>query len=166
MGNDKAPTLTEFLLARIAEDEAVARACDVPHWRPGDGDVSEGGLYGLEGDGSDDQKGWAIAWFELGETNPPRADGRPGISGANWQRHAHENSVHTARHDPARVLAECEAKRAVIKAAWSDHCLIEGEWGGGQSQGAMSAKNDNPAVVEALASVYADHPDFQEAWRP
>ena len=114
MDNDKAPTATEFLLARIAEDEAMAE---------------RGGSHNGGGTFANDNYGCLLV-------------------------------------QPARVLAECEAKRAAIKAAWKDHCLIEGEWGGGQSQGAMSAKNDNPAVVEALASVYADHPDFQEAWRP
>ena len=151
-------TLTEFLLARIAEDEAVARAADVPHWRPGDGNVSEGGLYGLEGDGSDDQKGWAIAWFELGETNPPRADGRPGISGANWQRHAHENSVHAARHDPARVLAECEAKRQIVE-------LHSAEPGFPDFCG-HDLRELPCSTLRLLALPYADHQDYMPEWKP
>jgi len=164
-------TLTEFLLARIAEDEDAAHACDVRHWRPGDGNVSEGGLYGLEGDGSDDQKGWAIAWFELGETNPPRADGRPGISGANWQRYAHENSVHAARHDPARVLAECEAKRKIV-ALFSETESVYHSFVDAQDY-LDSILNDSRIEVEALTPVlqalalpYADHPDYQQEWKP
>jgi hypothetical protein len=65
-----------------------------------------------------------------------------------------------------RVLAECEAKRLAIEAAWADHERIEGEWGMCRSREQMSAKDDNPAVVEALAAVYADHPDYREEWRP
>ena len=67
---------------------------------------------------------------------------------------------------PARVLAECEAKRGAIEAAWADHCAIEGEWGSGQSKRQMSAKNDNPDVVAYLALPYADHPDYRQEWRP
>ena len=149
MGNDKAPTLTEFLLARIAEREAVARAATYGPWRYNPAKVnaidrSESVFAGKPGT-------MAITVASTGPSDDPQSM---------------SDAAHIALHDPARILAECAAKRAVIKAAWSDHCLIEGEWGGGQSQGAMSAKNDNPAVVEALASVYADHPDFQEEWRP
>jgi hypothetical protein len=30
----------------------------------------------------------------------------------------------------------------------------------------MSAKDDNPSVVQWLALPYADHPDYREEWRP
>jgi len=65
-----------------------------------------------------------------------------------------------------RLKAECEAKRGAIEAAWQDHSQIEGEWGSCRSREQMSAKDDNPAVVEWLALPYADHPDYREEWRP
>ena len=106
MDNDKAPTLTEFVKARISEDETAAK------------------------------------------------------------RHQADASKHGWGDYPARVLAECEAKRGAIKAAWADHCAIEGEWGSGQSEEEMSAEDDNPAVVCFLAAVYSDHPDYRQEWKP
>jgi hypothetical protein len=57
-----------------------------------------------------------------------------------------------ARHDPARVLREAEAKRAVVdRYAWlREH----GDTG------------DAAWVLLLLAAVYADHPDYQPEWSP
>jgi hypothetical protein len=57
-----------------------------------------------------------------------------------------DDAVHIARHDPARVLAECEAKRRIV------------EWYG-EEPGRVG-----PALG-MLAAVYADHPEFREEWR-
>ena len=54
---------------------------------------------------------------------------------------------HVARHDPARVLAECEAKRRIVE-LWQEFA----EW-------------PVEMVMYALAAIYADHPDFDPAWR-
>jgi len=114
-------TLTEFLLARIAEDEvATSGLVD-------DYDSFVGAL-------SSD----AVTRLALGPF--------------------------LARFDPTRVLAECKAKRLVIEAAWADHCRIENEWGTSQSRDWMSANNDNPEVISALAAIDADHPDYREEW--
>jgi hypothetical protein len=91
--------LTDFLLARIAEDEATVTAAlaDPTRWDAGD-------------------------WID-------RA----------WS--------------PVRVMAECEAKRQIIKAV-ADH--RDGEW------------EDDPIhemVLEPMAAVYADHPDYRGEWR-
>jgi hypothetical protein len=94
--------LAEFLLARIAEDEAVAR--EAVRW-------SEG----------------ASQWGDSGEPD--------------WE--------HIARHDPARVLAECDAKRRIVQMLEDDD---PGEWGDG--------------ALRHLASVCADHPDCRDEWRP
>ena len=60
-----------------------------------------------------------------------------------------------ARHDPARVLREVEAKRRILAHA-------------------QAAEQDVPDiyaydlaadyVLRALAAVYAGHPDYDEAW--
>jgi hypothetical protein len=52
---------------------------------------------------------------------------------------------HIARHDPARVLADVEAKRRIV------------EWDAEQPV--------DRGVLNILASVYADHPDYREEWR-
>ena len=118
-------TLTEFLLARIAEDEAVARAVSRAHWRYSIGDTWD--LEGVEHDvvrGLGDSE---IAFtFEL-------------------------EATHIARHDPARVLAKCEALRRIVE------------------QYASLAKHGDSGdarwVLPLLALPYADHPDYREEWR-
>ena len=59
-----------------------------------------------------------------------------------------------AIHSPHRWVAECEAKRAIIG-------LYENEpmWEPGHDEAVYQA-------MMALASVYAGHPDFEEAWKP
>ena len=145
-------TLTEFLLARIAEDETAARAATAGSWvaiadspsRPRFSSV--GDIYFAQND---------MPHALIAEAHGCGPDVSPTNVG-----------THIARHDPARVLAECAAKRGAIKAAWADHCAIEGEWGSGQSEEEMSAEDDNPAVVCFLAAVYSDHPDYRQEWKP
>jgi len=57
---------------------------------------------------------------------------------------------------PARVLAECEAKRAIIEVA-RETAEDEGEYDGWRRLALEP--------VQALASVYAGHPDFDPEWR-
>ncbi|MFD7746716.1 DUF6221 family protein [Streptomyces sp. NPDC059698] len=60
---------------------------------------------------------------------------------------------HIARHDPARVLREVEAKRQLI-----DWVL---RW---PMRPAPPSSVDG--VLERLALPYSDHPDYQDTWRP
>lgn len=126
-------TITEFLLARIAEDEAVARAIyDHDRWI-------------LEEDGNGDE------WV----TEVDRADQHWRV--AMTKRIGH--GEHIARHDPARVLAECEAKRRIVdglEAAFVANS--NGTFAREKLLGMLDA-------VGFIAAVYADHPDFDEAWR-
>ncbi len=71
-------------------------------------------------------------------------------------------AIHVARHDPARVLAEVDAKRRLIdsylpEASKTDEQVNE-EWGYG------SALADD--LLRLLALPYADHPDYRDDWRP
>jgi hypothetical protein len=106
-------TLTEFLLARIAEDEGTAIYAQT--------------RYDLE---PEDWGGW---WF------------------------GHQQ--HYSRYDPARVIAECEAKRRIVERhanSGASGCYICAE-----------AEREQVECVEQriLAAVYADHPDYREEWR-
>lgn len=74
------------------------------------------------------------------------------------------SAPHIARHDPARVLAEIEAKRQLLKS----HRDYEGvcprcfDW-----QNKPVQREVFPCeVVRLLALPYAAHPDYDEAWRP
>jgi hypothetical protein len=73
---------------------------------------------------------------------------------------------HIARWDPARVLAECDAKRRIVDMvrpvaiaggpAWTPETAAA-------EQGRLAALD---YVLRDLASVYADHPDYRKEWRP
>jgi hypothetical protein len=54
-------------------------------------------------------------------------------------------ATHIARHDPARVLAEVEAKRQIL-----DHLAYE--W--------------SSPILRYLALPYAGHPAYREEWKP
>ena len=58
---------------------------------------------------------------------------------------------------PARVLAECEAKRRIIRDLYAGAGL-DNEWDAGYT-------NAIAEVLRRLALPYADHPDFREEWR-
>lgn len=100
-------TITDFLLARIAEDEALAGAVEADNF-------SQGPI----GTGDD-----------------------PWPSERAFAEHL----------TPARVLAECEAKRRIVERALGPVAHA------GQDI-------ERRAVLIDLASVYADHPDFDPAW--
>jgi hypothetical protein len=55
---------------------------------------------------------------------------------------------------PARVLAECEAKRALIAVAATAAVAFDDVWG------------LSDAILKPLATVYADRPDYLPEWKP
>lgn len=61
------------------------------------------------------------------------------------------------------LLAECEAKRWIVRDATS-------QLAGRHIEGAQSDGDDGPwmadHVLRLLALPYADHPDYREAWKP
>ena len=62
---------------------------------------------------------------------------------ANWVDAEGDNGSSPIQH-PARILAECAAKRELVD-IWHD------KHGGGH-------------VLKTLATVYSDHPDYQPKW--
>jgi hypothetical protein len=135
--------LVDFLLARIAEDEAAARA--VPPL---------GHNYDMGGKRQDER--WVFD-----RTLPSSADGL-----GNWSQHrGPETAGHFARWDPARALGECQAKRAIVNtldgiaaAAADTPGVIESAVYRGMARAMEEA-------VRMVAAVYGDHPDYREEWR-
>jgi hypothetical protein len=66
-----------------------------------------------------------------------------------------ENARHIARHDPARVLADVKAKRAIVGLGICLACDVEGQ-----------PCDHADETLRHLASVYADHPDYDATWEP
>ena len=123
-------TLTEFLLARIAEDEADARLA-MQHFKTGEW-THDGSIY---------------AGHEMDEV-------------VDWVYN--EAWAHIARHDPARVLAECEAKRRIVELHGPDQPYCDLNF-----SNADHAYFEGPCQnLQLLALPYADHPDYREEWRP
>lgn len=135
--------ITEFLLARIAEDEAVARDL----------------LTDLEGEVRED---WADQSDECGPMTPDRL-----LSAQMWAQYAGQSKRRSFARgqqiarlaSPARVLAECAAKRAIIHLReFLDRTGGTSDWHSGYSDG-------NGDALLQLAVVYKDHPDYDGTWK-
>lgn len=132
-----------------------------------------------------------IVEFLLARSAEDEADARIAAATEGWAWRAEDGSVipvdhrypsivdwvhgaeHIARHDPARVLAECEAKRRIMELhagdqPWDVHACP----GRGPDDDEWVVYEAGQRVVEvypcptlrALAAVHADHPDYDPAW--
>lgn len=133
-------TLTEFVLARIAEDEGWARQAIV--------EPQQGHRRTLPG-----------VW-----TSP--ASGVVQTDDDLWTTGDGRTSYFVQQFDPARVLAECEAKRRIVELLpeqdpdrFGAELDTMNRWDSGWYAACEEA-------VYALAVVYADHPDFDPRWKP
>jgi len=73
--------------------------------------------------------------------------------------------AHVLRHDPARVLRDVEAKRAILKRY--EHA-VSGElpeWTAGRELISAAIAILFVAIRE-LTAVYSDHPDYRQEWKP
>lgn len=152
--------ITEFLLARIAEDEETARAGYQGEWETQGRSVWGGNLR----DGGFDT--YDEGGLGSGECN------------------------HMVRWQPARALRECEAKRRIASIhacvqgdsaeftwsnpdgpPWGHITGTRRVWG---CDNCTTATVDGDSVLvegpcstlRALAAVYADHPDYDPEWTP
>lgn len=119
--------LVAFVRARLDDDEAAAHDAWPSPWLLDD---EEYGIVSPEEDSAVD-----IASAIVCSSNQQRATNR-----------------HIARHQPARLLADVEAKRRIL-AACQHH----------ESPDTFDLIDD---VLRLLAVPYADHSDYQEEWRP
>ena len=149
--------IVEFLRARLDEDEAAARAASPGGWTYNGVDSVSGGMF------YDETRTIGTVYYE----QPDDHDGR--IVRHLLTDEADANGAHIARHDPARVLREVEAKRAILDALADAEQAVSGydngnpdnppsywqEWGN---------RHALALTVEHLAAVYADHPDYRQEW--
>ncbi len=63
---------------------------------------------------------------------------------------------HLDRWDPARVLAEVDAKRRILDGMIDDDGFLRGNIASGTAW----------PVIVLLAAAYADRPGYREEWRP
>lgn len=154
-------TLTEFLLARIADDEAAARAASEHRTLLASHPELAPDLSSTERAG----ERWTCRYDTV---NATREDGGRAGGIAYVGNFGMDLVAHIARHDPARVLADCEAKRRIVELADEATGLdmqVDGEFRvGGRDTSAEPYVGES--ILIALATPYADHEDFDEAWRP
>ncbi len=138
--------LVDFLRARLDEDEAVAKAA-----------ADDGGAP------------WALSDYvdRVGDTAQDvvtlrDAQGETLAANNNYGDLGDDEIRHIARWDPARVLAEIDAKRQIV----DEYAAID-----------VDANRLNDAamhltwtllgnVVRELAVPYASHTDYRPEWRP
>lgn len=158
--------IVEFLEARIAEDEAVAQDAGARalEWRSSNGSVSGGGKPYVD-DWSEDEP---LTQYD-GEVTIVYDEGWP----------EDVEAEHIARQDPARILCEVAAKRAVVV----EHKLVPAKNVWGKSTGGFGCelcdstpdldlggieieRSGGCKTLRSLAVIFSDHPDFDEEWRP
>lgn len=161
--------LIEFLTARLDEDEEVARAATQGRWMWTDPDTSgfpQGDIRLVADQGAWKTCEHCCTWH--GEGNLHRGEQRtPGLHEhrvteqvvGSWGHDAWGIDVepgdadHIARHDPARALAEVEAKRRIVEGyryLAADPELQRQAW---------------TFALRCLALPYADHPDYADEWQ-
>lgn len=147
--------LVEWLLAVLDEHEEVARAASPGPWTYGDIDSVAGGMI------YDPTVAIASVDYDVEPGDPRIRRDRP-------VEQADATGQHIALHDPAAVLTDIAAKRAILaihkQPGWAVDqfacraCSAEGEYPG-------AGRYPCP-TVRALASAYSHWPGYLEEWKP
>lgn len=141
--------LITWLRAQLDEDERVARGATAGPWR-----------Y----DPTKHHRRPGTSIFEEGVfTGPPGAEAVCiAVTGETDDTQSMADAEHIARWDPARVLAEIAAKRAILDSITSrlDHREPDGGWED------ADAETDGMAsgTLHLLAQPYAGHEGWREEW--
>lgn len=141
--------LITWLRTQLDEDERIAKAASEGPWRANDDTYPE-----------------AIYAAEHGEV----------VSGGRWGGEARcfdsdEDVWHIVRHDPARVLREVEAKRAILgdiqmcQACGIGRRCVPHDASFGEPV-TRPAHPDDEQLVRLLAAPYSDRPGYREEWKP
>ncbi|KUH38403.1 MULTISPECIES: DUF6221 family protein [Streptomyces] len=153
--------LIEFLRARLDEDRAVAEAAPAGPWKAAPGD-DEGTWRVLGGFSTHERFNSATDTREI--TTRREEVAGPGL-GAGGVR-SEGAAVHMARHDPERVLAAVDAQRRILDEFVTS--LTQRDKENDETFG-LTDWNFEPTalpLLRLLALPYADHPDYQDEWRP
>lgn len=135
-------SITEFITARLDDDEAAAQRAQAvcsPQWAP------NGSLL-----------------MYLDDSPTPFAECL-----ASVEHYRQDDALdHIARHDPARVLREVEAKRAILELADEATGLdmsVDIDRGiGPRDKAAEPYVGD--LIIRQMAQAYSDHPDYNPEW--
>ncbi|MBT2266441.1 DUF6221 family protein [Rhodococcus erythropolis] len=152
--------IVKFLEARLAEDEAIALKA---------GGSEAEWLYRAE---YDNETGNEVVWANSRSETERRGSSLPFVTYERYVTMDHEgclpavgedDGTHIARHDPARILREVEAKRAIVK-AYEDADIRAHDTYGGYEDILNGESNGLERALELLTAAYSDHPDFDPDW--
>lgn len=150
-----------FLAARLDEDQASAEA-----WDEAERTWQQVGARNLR---YDNGSGERVQSIDTG-------GGQGLLNEQIWVKRDYdgERTAHIARHDPARVLAEVAAKRAIL-AEHTHGEAVQQDDNQKHDFGCHTCHADTHCgetmgygwcqTVRLMDAVYADHPDFGPAWR-
>jgi hypothetical protein len=131
--------LVTWLRAQLDEDERVARAADAGRWLPEDKGIT----------------------FEY------RADDfHEGEAQARLVADSRANQYHIASWDPARVLAEVDAKRQMLDLADRLAADADDAAMGTHPEEAVTLAATARFIRATVALPYADQPGYRDEWRP
>jgi hypothetical protein len=143
--------LVDFINARLDEDEQAARAVVSSHEREPRLVPCVAAADWSHRYDSDDYGGTEVA------------DGAGHVIVPMSYESGALQRIHIARHDPARVLAEVDAKRRIIAEHQASAEFMNRPENrhipAGETHGLYTA-------LKMLALPYDQHPDYQEQWRP
>lgn len=135
--------LIAFLRARLDEDEQTARSTTAGPW------TVKPVMYGSPDDGWGEPTAFEVVSEERDVVMHQLHEGG-GIDHL-------DDAIHIARHDPARVLREVEAKRVVLQQRERLEAICSDDWTG------LDAVEE---ILKAFAAAYCDHPGYRDDWRP
>jgi hypothetical protein len=129
---------------------------------------------GLEPDQQPDLDQFLLA--RIAEDKRIAADAAAASGRATWDADADPagsplTAGHVARHDPARVLAECTAKRRLVMACRDSRPDLHflGARPNGLADFPLTPADQHQLAALTLALLalpYADHHDYRPEWRP
>jgi Family of unknown function (DUF6221) len=187
---DDEKDLVAWLRKTIEGDRAAARIIGAGGFAPQRWDTEPPGQVNPEHIPASDQVSAALGldreeapygWVEIVaydrlNNEPPERDGRDSTAPVMLVDSGRREFDHIIRHDPRNVIADCEAKLAILEMYTSTLILVEhpqvmGEGhpfaGKISAQDYLDAKRElavlRPAVV-ALASGYRHRPGYREEW--
>ncbi|MEV8124094.1 DUF6221 family protein [Streptomyces sp. NPDC085944] len=132
----------QWLREQLDDDERTARAVGSEQWHP------------RYVDSANDQPDTATVSLP------------DGSDVAVMERYSYADAEHIARHDPARVLAEVEAKRGVLRQYIDLREQVRNPVSAENRSRARALQGEIGDILRLLALPYADRPGYRDEWRP
>ena len=136
--------LAAFISARLSEDEAMAKAA--AERQPYD----EWDAVGAGGEDDVALSNWRVVAIAIPGLKPEHSPAARAVM------------RHIARHDPARVLREVAAKRAIVARYGEPFAGL----GLGEQLQLSQERQGLWFAVRELAAIWSDHPDYRAEWAP